>query len=73
MGGAGDVELTTDGSSPSPASDRTAGTVVDSSVGLDVFTDDAVVLARSPHGSRDPRRVATYIPGTSLIAPASTS
>jgi len=65
------------------------GTVVDSSVLLDVFTQDktwgnwseANLLAVALRGAlvinavvlalltRDPKRVAAYIPGTKLIAP----
>jgi hypothetical protein len=67
---------------------RVAGTVVDSSVLLDVFTEDLKWLAWSqaeltadfligahaavtgrPLLTRDPRRVAAYILGTTLIAP----
>lgn len=43
-----------------------SGTIVDSSVLLDGA--HAAVTGR-PLVTRDPRRVATYIPGTELISP----
>ena len=49
-----------------------AGTVVDSSVLLDVVTEDPRWIDAAtgrPLQTRDPRRVATYIPGAELIAP----